>query len=465
VRDLGSKSHQLLPVERDRSVNSYRKIIDFALPVGLESIAQTSFSLIDQVIIGLLGTEAVAGVGLSNTISFTILLIYSAIGTGSGVLVAQASGQKNMEEVSTITALGQMFAGIFGVCTGLPLMLFPAVILHWAGAQAEVANGAAGYLQLFAAAAPFTVMSAVTTATFRSLNDTRTPMIITIAAVAFSTVTAFLLVLGIAPFPKLGVLGAGIATLLAQALRCLILMIALYWRKEGPRWRWPWHCFGNNRIARSLIEISYPLVLSELLWGISAFAYTVIFGRLGTNALAASQIVMVIESVFIVAAAGLPPAAVAFIGQAIGADSIPSAKKNAGRVLRVGVLAGVLFTIVLVGASFLLPILYPKVAREVLQLAFWGLLIAASVQCAKVLNGVLGTGILPSGGDTKFVLAGHLVGSYLIGLPSAFLLGIFFRSSLGVFGARAIEEIVKVIAYFFRFRNSFWRRKSLAISD
>ncbi len=179
------------PAEKCEPTSSYRKILELALPVGLETVAQTSFGVVDQVIVGLLGADAVAGVGLSNSVTFIVMLVYSAIGIGSGVLVAQAFGRQNMEEVSATAALGQIVAGVFGICTALPLALFPRVILHWIGAQESVANDAAGYFQLFAASAPFTVISAVSTATFRSLNDTRTPMIITMGAVALNTLLGF----------------------------------------------------------------------------------------------------------------------------------------------------------------------------------------------------------------------------------------------------------------------------------
>jgi len=100
-----------------------------------------------------------------------------------------------------------------------------------------------------------------------------------------------------------------------------------------------------------------------------------------------------------------------------------------------------------------------------LFLSTWGqpiILIAASVQPAKVLNNILGNGILPSGGDTKFVLVGHLVGSYLVGLPVAVLLGLFAGlNAWGVFGARALEEIIKIITFLLRFRTPAWHRKSL----
>jgi Na+-driven multidrug efflux pump len=78
-----------------------------------------------------------------------------------------------------------------------------------------------------------------------------------------------------------------------------------------------------------------------------------------------------------------------------------------------------------------------------------------------VVNSVLGTGILPSGGDTKFVLAAHLTASYLFGIPAAVAFGIFAGlNARAVFGARALEEVIKATAFLLRFGTPAWYRKS-----
>ena len=89
--------------------------------------------------------------------------------------------------------------------------------------------------------------------------------------------------------------------------------------------------------------------------------------RLGVAALTASQIVITIENLFIVAASGLAPAAVASIGQALGDDSLKDAKKQANAALRLGFIAGLLFSVLLFGSSFVVPFIYPNVGKEVLQ--------------------------------------------------------------------------------------------------
>jgi MATE family, multidrug efflux pump len=345
------------------SADSQEKIFKVALPVSLEAVFQTSLGFIDQIIVGTLGATAVAAVGLCNSISFIVMLLYSAIGTGAGVLVAQAFGRHDLKDVSKIAALSLMTSGIFGLCTALPLILYPGIILRLIGAPEELVQEGSVYFQLFSASAPLIVMSAVTTATFRSLNDSMTPMFITMGAVCLNTLLGLFLVFGWGPFPKLGVVGAGMATLVAQVARFLAFLIALYWRKKGLKWHWPLPGTGIAKVLGPLLEITYPIAISELLWGTSTFVYTILLTRIGIAALTSSQIVMTIENLFIVAASGLAPAAVASIGQALGADSLKEAKKHANAALRLGLIAGLLFSVLLCGASFLLPFVYPTSAR------------------------------------------------------------------------------------------------------
>jgi putative MATE family efflux protein len=446
-------------VNRQFHPNQYRKLFNLALPVGLEAVCQGSFSLIDQIVVGSLGATAVAAVGLSNNLSFILTLLYAAIGTGSGAFIAQAYGRRDMGEVSKIAALGQTAAAILGICSALPLILFPNPILRSLGAQEELVNAGSLYLRLFAASAPLTVMSAVTTAAFRSMSDTRTPMVITIGSVSLNTLLALVLVLGVGGFPKLGVAGAAIATLISQGVRAVVLVTILYSAKSGIRWHWP---VGSTikEIGPPLFKITYPIALSEMLWGTSAFLYVVIFTRISTEALASGQVVTTVENLFIVAASGLAPAAVATVGQALGADAKGNARKQARRVLYSGIVAGLLLAVTLSCVSFLLPILYPRVNRSVLNLAFWGIIIVAVVQPAKVLNNVLGIGILPSGGDTKFVLFSHVVSSYAVCLPLAASMTLLLRwGALSAFGCRALEELLKSGMLLGRYRTRAWQKE------
>jgi Na+-driven multidrug efflux pump len=160
-----------------------------------------------------------------------------------------------------VAALSLVTSGIFGIFTALPLVLYPGPILRFIGAPDELVEAGSVYFQLFSAAAPLIVMSAVGTATFRSLNDSKTPMFVTMGAVGLNTLLGLFLVFGWGPFPKLGVVGAGLATLIAQFARYLVLLIALYRKEKGLTWHWPLPGTGIAKVFRPLLEITKLLIL------------------------------------------------------------------------------------------------------------------------------------------------------------------------------------------------------------
>ena len=445
--------------ERKRGI--LRKILEVALPVGLESVFQMSFNVVDQIIVGLLGATAVAAVGLSNSVVAIAILLCAAIGTGSGVLIAQAYGRKDMEDVSRTAAIGQTLAGSFGILIAFPLILFSKPLLISLGAHDDLAELANGYFRFFAASLPLMILSTVTSASFRSLNDSKTPMIITIASVALNTGLAFVLVLGCGPILKLGVTGAGLATLISQFLRCVVLIGAFY-RKENTRWHWPVPSSKVNSTAAKLVKLTLPIAIAEVLWGASSFIYALVFIRLGTNAMAASQIVMTIENIFIVAVAGLGPAAVTAVGQKLGTRSVQAAKQHANVVLKLGLVTSIVLGLLFAAVSLFVSFLYPKVDADVLRFAVGGILILACFQPAKVLNGIFGNGLLATGGDTKFVLIANVAGTYGIGLTCAIFLGLFTGFGLyGVFFAKGGDELTKLVCFFCRYRTPAWYKKSL----
>ena len=107
----------------------------------------------------------------------------------------------------------------------------------------------------------------------------------------------------------------------------------------------------SDATSAKLIRLTIPIAVSEVLWGASSFIYALVFVRLGTDALAASQIVMTIENIFIVAAAGLGPAAVAAVGQKLGTGSVPAAKQHANVVLKLGLITSVVLGILFAGSQ------------------------------------------------------------------------------------------------------------------
>jgi putative MATE family efflux protein len=439
-----------------------KKLLRLAIPISLESVFQMGFNAIDQIIVGLLGADAVAAVGLSNSIASIALLLYASVGVGAGVMVARAYGRKELAEVSEIASIGQTLSGLLGLLTAIGFVTFSRPILQVVGADPKLIGSATSYFQLYSISIAPMILSAVTSAVFRSLNAPKTPLLVTGSAVALNTLLGFVLVLGFGPIPSLGVAGAGWATLFSQTARCLVLILLLYLSQTGVHWTWPLPGSKTARTAGRLFGLTGPIALSEVLWGTSTFVYTIVLTRIGTTTLAASQIVLSLENIFIVVSVGLAPAAVAVIGQALGEGALPKAKANAWLTIRLGVFLAIVLGLLYGSCSFLLPTIYPKVGQDVLHLAFWGVIIMAVSQPAKVLSSVLGNGVLASGGDTRFILFGNLVGTYAVGLPSAVAAGLFTGLGFfGVFAAKVLEECVKAACFLLRFLRHRWYESAL----
>jgi Na+-driven multidrug efflux pump len=181
------------------------------------------------------------------------------------------------------------------------------------------------------------------------------------------------------------------------------------------------------------------------------------FARLGTEALAASQIVAATESVFIVLSSGLATASLTLVGQDVGAGRALEAKEKARESMWLGFYAALVFGAALMCVSSELDALFPKVPPRVIVDGLLGLTLFAAFQPVKVLNMILSDGVLRAGGDAGYVLRSDIVAIYVIGLPTAAVLGFVFDfGPLGIFVGRLAEEIARVSFLIARYRTASW---------
>jgi putative MATE family efflux protein len=433
-----------------------REMASIAVPVSLEMVLQLVLTFVNQVIVGRLGAVAVAAVGLTGSVSFMFFVTLGALGSGTSILVARRAGAGDQAGVNgTLTVALGVSLVVAGLLT-IPIVLGAGPLLRLAGGAADVTATAIPYMQVVMLALVPGVMGWILSGALRSLGHARTPMVATMITVVIESLIAYGLVFGVGPLPTLGVVGAAWAIVIAQTLKVLLLAYQVY----GPRHlaalvlpaRHAW-----RSIAGPLLTVAAPLAFTEFAWSLGGFMYAAVFARVGTVALAASQIVMTLEGVFIVGSFGLMSAATVLIGRSLGAGDAPGAVAWLRRITRAGLLTGAGFGLLFALSALLLSPLFPAVGEEVRHIAFFGILINAATQVFKVRNMIVGGGVLPSAGDGKGVILGDVVGAFMVGLPLAIWLGLYTPLGVwGVFLARGLEEIVKVIIFEIRRRRINW---------
>ena len=435
-----------------------RELVKIAFPVSLEFVFQLAMGLVDQIIVALLGTLAVAGVGFANSVFFILFITLNAIGGGTSILVARAHGAGDRAGASRLFGAALSLGVVVSALLALPLVIGGARFLSLVGATPEVAGTGGPFLSVIAVSLPFITAAAIFSGALRSTGHARTPMTVTLLAVILNTLLGYALVTGFGPFPKMGVVGVGIATTVSYVLRAALLAWQTYGRgildATLPRTLARW----KSALA-PLLPLSLPMAATELAWSGGTFIYALLAGRIGTAALAGMQISNTLEGVFVIASLGLGSAATVLIGQSLGSGKPAGAAAWAVKIRRSGVLVALVGGALFALTAPLLSYLFPNVDDAARQFAFISILVNAAFQIIKVQNMLLGIGVLPGANDPRGVLIGDVVAAFAVGLPLAYLLA--FPLGLGFWGliiARIVEESAKLLIFLWRARKIVWAR-------
>lgn len=425
-----------------------REVARIAVPVSAEAVVILLLNFVNQIIVGALGAVAIAAVGFANSLNFVVLITVSALGISVTILVARAAGAGRKHEMATTISSAVLVGAAVSGAFALAIAISPQLLLQWVGASTSVASEGADYLRFIALSLIPLVVSAILSGVLRATGRARVPMVITFITAALGAGLAWALVFGPGPFPALGVPGAGIATLISALLKLALLIPFVF--RDTITWQTPSRTELRGVLGPLLI-LAIPMGLTEFAWASGTFLYNVVYQRLGDDALAAAQITMNLEGIFIVAAIGIMTAATALIGKSVGQADVEAVYSWIALLRRIGLMTGVVFGGLFALSALLVPVFFPNAGSDVLRMAVIGILINAAVQAVKVGNMIYGVGILPSGNDVKGVLIGTAGSAFLIGLPLAIILGLFTPLGIiGIFLARVIEEIVKF--RFFRYR-------------
>jgi putative MATE family efflux protein len=438
-------------------VSNRREILKVAVPVSTEFVVILAINFVNQIIVGGLGTVAIAGVGFANSLTFIPLVVLGALGASLGILTARSFGSGSREETNATTAVALTISLVLVSIIVFIISLQPESLLQLVGASEPIAQIGATYLMVAVFALPFQVGGSVISGLYRSTGHAKIPMYITLGTATGGAVLAFMLVYGLGPAPELGVVGAGFGILTGGVIKFTLLIFLAYGPMHLVDWHTPWARRGWTTIVVPLLYLAVPLALTETFWSVGLFLYNVIFAQLGVDDLAAAQIIYTLEGVFIVASLGLAIAATALIGKSIGQGDTAAAVAWVRRIIKAGYGTGVIFGLLYMLTIPLLPTLFPNVDQSVISIAAIGILINGFFQIAKVQNMILAAGILPSGNDVKGVIIGDVSGAFVIGLPLAILLGLNTPMGIyGVFLARIIEEFAKWTIFSLRVRRINW---------
>ena len=434
----------------------FKAVCALAIPVALQSMLQSSFSMVDQIMIGQLGEINVAGVGLAGKFASIYSVVISAIGAVAGIMIAQYLGQKNRNEVRrsffTNLLLGAGIAGMFMViCT-----LFPNQIMGAYTRDVQTRQAAAEYLMLisgtFVPMAGATLLSTL----FRCLEKPQIPLYASILSALLNTSLNYIMIFGKLGISPMGVRGAAFATVISQCANFLLMLLML--SKNGFLLK------SNEGEPTATLRMNWgqywsmllPLLVCEVVWSLGENVYATIYGHMSTDASAAMTLTNPIQGLVIGALCGLSQAASVIIGKHLGSGENEEAYWSAKKLMLYGAIGSALLSVIVMIASKAYVGIY-QVDNAVKTMTMQILFAYAIVVPFKVLNMILGGGIIRSGGRTKYVMFIDMVGTWCFGVPLGLLSAFVWKLSIPyVYFLLSLEECIRFGISLIVFRRRKW---------
>ncbi len=450
----GRRTTQIKAFFSDREY--YRQLVIFALPLALQNLVMSSLNMVGVLMIGQLGETPLAAVGLAAQIFFLLQLVLFGINSGASMFTAQLWGKQDLPNIRKVLALAILLGLVAGsFFLGLAWLAPQAVLGIYSKDQQVVALGS-DYLRIFGWAYFFFPITFSFAMVMRSIGDVKTPMLVSVGALAFNALLSYFLIFGKLGLPVLGVRGAAIAGLLARLLECGVLLLIVY-RRRSPIALHLKDLFGLDLsfVGRVFMPM-LPVILNETFWSFGTTAYSVVYARIGTDSIAAMNIVSTIDNLAFVFIFGLANATAIMVGNRIGAGEERQAFLYAVRSLVLGMLFGLLVgSQVLLWSPYILG-LY-KVPPVVIEYASKVLVILAALVWLRAANSIIIVGILRSGGDAtfSFFLDGLVI--WVVGVPMAFFTAFVLHLPVyWVYLAIMSEELLKWVIGMFRIFSKKW---------
>ena len=327
-----------------------RRVAVIAVPVALQNLLSTTGSMVDTMMIASLGNTEVGAVGLCAQFSSLMFSGYWGFVGGGMLFFSQYWGAKDDEGINRSYGLTLTCMMAVGLTFGLLAVMFPEGIMRLYTDKPAIQAIGVQYLRIVGFAYPLMVLSMAMAALLRCTERVRIPLYGSIASVFTNIFLNWVLIFGHLGLPALGVRGAALATVIAQAAN--ILTIVLLAKRSGHRYLLAFrrHFRWDRSLVSAYLRKCFPIICNEVLIGVGNMVINIVLGRQPEEAIAALAVFRTLEGLVIGFFAGFSSAASVLVGTNVGAGEPQTAYARAWRLvymcqLFIGLLGAVLIAL------------------------------------------------------------------------------------------------------------------------
>ena len=447
----------------------YKQIMVILIPIIIQNTISNVVSLVDNVMVGSVGTLQMSAVAIVNQLMFVFYLCIFGGLSGAGIFTSQFAGAGDKEGIRHTFRMKILIAALILSATFAVLLLFPnELIKMYLSENTNISDAAATlnyglkylYIMLIGLL-PFCI-SQIYGSTLREMGKTKLPMAASVAAILVNVVFNYILIYGneglaFLPFEPMGVAGAAIATVLSRYVEMFIILTAVHSRRNKYDFiRGVWRSLKiPPELFRRIFKKGLPLLVNEFLWSFGMAALMQCYSVRGLEVVAATNISSTVANVFNVVYISMGTAIAIITGQLLGANKIKEAKTAVWRMLAFSVAVCLLTAGILFAASPFIPMAYntTQTVRDLATRLLWivGIIMPFNAFCHGCYFAIR------SGGRTVMTMifdSGFIWG---VSYPAAYIIANFTQLPILPFffivqGVEAVKAIVAGILV----KNDFW---------
>lgn len=437
-----------------------RTTLRIAWPSVLESFLVSITGFVDTIMVSVLGTEAIAAVGLTTQPKMLGLCVFFALSTAISSIVARRRGEEDKSSAVRVLRMCLILTLILTAVLTLLFLVGADFIVNLAGSSPDTHQDAVVYLRIVMAGLIFNSVTLVINAGQRGAGNTKIAMRTNITSNLVNVFFNYLLIGGNFGFPALGVKGAAIATVIGTMVGCAMSIISVFNRNSFVYFGGAKGWLADRKSVKSMLSVGSSAFVEQLFMRVGFFLFAMTVANLGTTEFAAHQIGMNFMSISFSLADGLCVAAVALVGRSLGEDRPDMARIYSSTCQRLGLLCAVGVSIVFFFFGRALFSLFSS-DEVILEYGEMIMRILCGVIYLQILQVVI-NGSLRGAGDAKYTAFVSLISvaiirpgaSWLLGYPLGLgLLGVW----LGTFG----DQMTRFILGWIRFKKGKWLKIKL----
>lgn len=431
----------------------YKSLFVLAIPIVIQNTITNSVTMIDTIMIARLGTDTVVAVSIAGKLQFIFTLIIFGFYAGSGVFISQYNGSGQYDEIRKSMTFTLLLGLGMGVLFTFIALFLPKFYMNIFTKESNIIEIGISYLRYFSIGFVPLAISFAFVIGMRSTKDAKIPMITSSIAMFVNVGMNYCLIFGNFGFPELKAEGAAIATSLSRLVELTLVIYFIYFQgreklqasvKYLKKIKWSF--------VREYFKVSYPIIISDGLWGIGVMGYFFAYSKLSNDMFAATQMAQTINDLTLPACFGIASATGTLLGNKLGENKIEEAILYSRKIMKAAVATGIWISALLFAAIQFFPSIF-KTTPEVTHYMIIVLVVRAITNIFMPLDWTSVLGILRSGGDTMYGMFVDLTPMFLVTMPMTIGLVTYWNAKGVVLGdihlimiisTMLLEELLKL---------------------